>query len=129
MNKNISIREYLSDPSAVSCNNFYDWFCKDASLPKKQEKLDKKVRKLVASTKIDVDTMYVWYKNNCPGFGNLYDDIRFSDLQTGKVIFTIVPRSGHKSDENRAEVWGRENNFQEPLAHGTWKEVRTFFGV
>jgi len=47
-------------------------------------------------------------------------------METGNVIYTIVPRSGHTG---KAEVWGRENNFDGPLVQGKWKDVKTFFGV
>jgi hypothetical protein len=47
-------------------------------------------------------------------------------METGNVIFTIVPRCAHSG---KAEVWGRENNFNEPLVQGTWRDVKTFFGM
>lgn len=124
--KEQTVRQYLDAPAQADCHNFYDWFCKDASLANKQIALDKKVRKLVASTKLNMDTMYVWYKNNCPMKGPLYDDIRFSDLATGDVKYTITPKSGHNG---KAEVWGYENEFKEPLVQGTWEDVLTFFGI
>ncbi len=129
MSNQQTVRQYLDAPYEDNCNNFYDWFCKDSDLPNKQIALDKKVRRLMASTKLNMDTMYVWYKNNCPMSGSNYDDIRFSDHATGDVIFTIVPASGHKSTKGRAEVWGKVNDFEEPLVQGTWKDVLTFFGV
>lgn len=124
-----TVREYLDNPDRDHCFNFFDWFCRDSSLKNKQITLDKKVRKLVASTKIDMDSMRVWYKNNCPINGNLYDDIRFSDMETGKNIFCIVPCSGHDSRKGVSEVWGASNEFKEPLVRGTWKDVLKFFNV
>jgi len=129
MSKEQSVRQYLDSPNPDECHNFYDWFCKDSSLANKRIALDKKVRRLVGSTKLNMDTMYVWFKNNCPMNGSLYDDIRFSDLATGTVIYTVVPRSGHKVNDGRAEVWGKENNFDGPLVVGTWKDILKFFNV
>lgn len=131
MSGNISVRDYLSEKPGPydHCGNFYDWFCKDSALPGKKRKLDAKVRKIAQSTKIDQDKMYVWYKNNCPCYGSLYDDIRFADIETGDVIYTIVPKSGYKVSAGKSAVYGRENGFKEPLVEGTWDEVLVFFGL
>lgn len=126
---NQSVKEYLANPTKASCNNFSDWFCRETSLENKQIALDKKVRKLALSDKIDCEKMYVWYKNNCPVNGSLYDDIRFSDRDTGDVIYTISPKNGHRSANGSAEVWGRENDFKCPLVSGSWKDVLNFFNV
>lgn len=108
---------------------WYDWFCRDTSLCNKTKALGKKVVQLLPSKKIDGENTYVFFKNNCPMYGNLYDDFRICDLETGDVIYTIVPRCGHESSNGRAKVYGRDNNFEEPLVEGTWKDVKKFFGV
>lgn len=108
---------------------WYDWFCRDASLVGKTRTLGRKMKQLAGSTKINIDTMYVFFKNNCPMHGSLYDDFRICDMKTGNVIYTITPSCGHTSNKGRAEVWGRENNFDGPIVTGTWKDVKTFFGV
>lgn len=108
---------------------WYDWFCRETSLPGKTRNLGKKVLRLMKSSKIDIENNYVFFKNNCPMSGSLYDDFRICDMETGNVIYTIVPSSGHKSNKGTAEVWGRENDFAEPLVTGSWKDVKTFFGV
>ncbi len=108
---------------------WYDWFCRDTSLANKTKNLGKKVLQLMKSTKIDAEKNYVFFKNNCPMIGNLYDDFRICDIETGDVIYTIVPSCGHNASKGRAEVWGRENDFRKPLATGTWKDIKTYFGV
>ena len=108
---------------------WYDWFCRDTSLAAKTQKLGKKAIQLMQSEKIDIHKNYVWFKNNCPMSGNLYDDLRIADIETGDVIYTIIPANGHTFVKGKAEVWGRENNFVQPLVSGTWKDVKTFFGV
>ena len=105
---------------------WYDWFCRDSSLAYKTESLGKKVLQLMKSDKIDNENMYVWFKNNCPMNSSLYDDLRFADRKTGEVMYTVTPRYSHSG---KAEVWGRENDFQEALVEGTWKDVKAFFGV
>jgi hypothetical protein len=108
---------------------WYDWFCRDTSLAAKTQNLGKKVLRLMKSSKIDIEKNYVFFKNNCPMYGSLYDDIRICDLETGDVIYNIVPSCGHSATKGRAEVWGRENGFKQPLVTGAWRDVKAFFGV
>ena len=106
---------------------FFDWFCPDRFLEAKGKNLLSKVYRLIKTDRLDLKKTSVLFKNNLPCVGNSYDDIRFIDIETDNVIYTIVPKSGHKCDKGRAEVWGRENNFKEPLKVGTWAEVLKWF--
>lgn len=96
---------------------WYDWFCSDESLKGILNKMAPIVIKLQNSSKVNLDTMYVWFKNNCPMVGPLYSDIRISDMQTGDVIFTINIDSEYNRKQYNAKyvVYGRENDFNEPL--------------
>lgn len=97
------------------CFVFFDWFCKDSSLKRKAESLFKKTKIFVKMKDVDLDSTYVFFKNNCPLAGPTYDDFRICDIESGNVIFTVTPKSGHT---DMAELWGRENNFKEPLKTG-----------
>lgn len=108
---------------------WYDWFCRDTSLANKTKALGKKVLRLMKSSKINMGTSYVMFKNNCPMVGSLYDDFRICDMETDNVLYTVIPSSGHEREKGQAQVWGRENNFKEPLVAGAWKDVKAFFGV
>jgi hypothetical protein len=108
---------------------WYDWFCRDTGLKGRLDRLFPKVKLIAGSGKIDTDRNYVFFKNNCPMSGTLYDDFRFCDKETGEVIFSVVPRTGHTAHKGRAELWGRENKFEKPLVEGTWKQIRDYFGV
>lgn len=68
---------------------WYDWFCKDSSLARKTKRMGNIISKLREGGKVNFKNWYVWFKNNCPLNGPLYDDFRFSDLETGEVQFTI----------------------------------------
>lgn len=109
------------------CYHFYDWFCRQNSLPAKSKKLAKYLESIVGSKKFDARNTYVFFKNNCPMDGKLYDDFRICDLVSGDVIYTVVPKSGFTADNGKAQVYGRENDFQEPLATGTWTDVKNWF--
>ena len=119
----------LNDRKTQIEAGWYDWFCRDTSLVAKTQKLGKKVLQLMNSSKIDTQKNYVWFKNNCPMNGSLCDDFRIADVETGDVIYTIIPASGHNVEKGKASVWGRENDFREPLVAGTWKDIKAFFGV
>jgi hypothetical protein len=98
------------------CFNFYDWFCKDTSLKRKSDTLFKQVKRFVkANPNIDIDKHYVFFKNNCPAYGPLYDDFRICDIEEGNVIFNVTAKSGHTG---KAEVYSRMHGFKEPVRIG-----------
>ena len=106
---------------------WYDWFCRETSLKRKGEALLKKLKLIASSNKFNNDKCYVFFKNNCPCVGSLYDDFRICDSETGDVLYTIVPSSGHKCEKGKAMVYGVDNDFAEPLVCGTWREVKAWF--
>lgn len=121
-----TLNEY--DQGLLKANEpFYDWFCSEKALVGRGKKLFSRLHSIINSKKINLNTMYVFFKNNCPCAGKLYDDFRLCDIQTGNVIYTVIPASGHYSNLGEAEVYGRENDFKEPLVKGTWKDVKQFF--
>jgi len=95
-----------SDGDQNDCFNFYDWFCKDASLERKAKALFPKVKKFVAAQlEIDPSRTYVFFKNNCPGAGSLYDDFRICN--DNEVIYTVIPKCSHSG---QAEIWGKNDS-------------------
>ena len=104
---------------------WYDWFCEDKSLARKTAKLAPKVLKLMKSPKVNIDTMYVFFKNNCPMKGPLYDSFSFCYMN-GEVAYWVTPKSGHTG---LAEVWDVRPGVKQSGAVGKWRDVLTFFGV
>jgi len=96
---------------------WYDWFCKDLSLANKTKKMGNIVRQVKRGGKVNLDDWYVWFKNNCPLNGPLYDDFRFASLETGDVQFTIQINCCW--NKHRYAVYGRtpdgEGHWDEPL--------------
>lgn len=96
---------------------WYDWFCKDSSLVNKTKKMGNIVRQVKRGGKVNLDDWYVWFKNNCPLNGPLYDDFRFASLETGDVQFTIQINCCW--NKHRYSVYGRtpdgEGHWDEPL--------------
>lgn len=66
---------------------WYDWFCKDYALLGKTRVLGKKVVEIADSGRFDKNTCYVFFKNNCPCVGPLYDQFSICDIETGEVLF------------------------------------------
>ena len=97
-----------SDGTIGNCYNFYDWFCKDSSLKAKANALFPRVKRfLAAHPEIDILSTYVFFKNNCPINGPLYDDFRICNEK--EVIYTVIPKSGHSG---KAEIWGKDDSGQ-----------------
>lgn len=86
----------------TQCNaGWYDWFCKESSLARKTQKLGKFLCRIRDSQKLDFKH-HVWFKNNCPCRGPLYDDIRFTDETKDCNAFVIA--FGDKRNDFDVEV-------------------------
>lgn len=134
MNKH-SIAQFLQMPPVLQYGDghnkigvWYDWFCTNKGLVSRGKSLTAKLKKIADSPRFDKKTSYVFFKNNCPCSGSLYDDFRICDLTTGDLIFTVVPKEGYSNSKGLGCVWGKDENgkFCE-LFRGTWKEIVTWF--
>ena len=52
---------------------------------------DETIKNTVLNDKFSTNTLYVFFKNNCPGCGPLYDDLRICDIESGDVLFNVCP--------------------------------------
>lgn len=110
---------------------WYDWFCKDASLSRKTYTLGTKVLQLMKSPKLNIDTTYVFFKNNCPCAGKRYDSFSFCSMldENSGPLFYVAPKIGY----NNAELWNKAlvaypGNWEGDLFEN-WKGVKKFFGA
>ena len=97
---------------------WYDWFCKDSSLANKTKRMGNIIKKVKDGGKVNMADWYIWFKNNCPLNGPLYDDFRFADIETGEVQFTI--QIDCCWNLRKYVVWGRKEpgapfNSEKPL--------------
>ena len=110
--------------------HWYDWFCTNGSTLTRGRKLMSKLRGISKSKRFDPNTTYVWFKNNCPMSGKLYDDFRIADCATQNNLFTITPSSGHLIDKGIGSVWGRahpDDKEYVELFKGSWAEIKRWF--
>ena len=124
MSEMISINELIKvGPRKENCFEFYDWFCQDQSLKNRAKKFIPKLKFLVKMGILDGDNLYVWFKNNCPLCGNLYDDMRFSTLDDDNYfVGGIAPRQGYYHN-NKCNVWVREGGLEE-FEFDTWSDFK-----
>lgn len=126
-----------SDFDTMCKFGWYDWFYNNKAILPKSKQLGKKVLQIINSSKIDKDNMCVFFKNNCPMLGNLYDDFRICDMKTGDVLYTIIPKSGYYSEKHLykegkikglASVYGiKEDGKFGLMIKGSWNDVKKWF--
>jgi len=92
---------------------WYDWFCKDSSLANKTKRMGNIIKQFKDGGKIDLDLHYVWFKNNCPLGGPLYDDFRIANIDTNETIYVV--RISSLKEEYRYKVYEKLNNFKKAL--------------
>ena len=99
MDKQIKLSEWIQrfksgefdkhDTTTQIKAGWFDWFCRDSSLANKTMKMGNIVSQIKAGGKVDLETSYVWFKNNCPLNGPLYDDFRIADIENNNNLFVV----------------------------------------
>ena len=87
---NIVLKNYYNDGTIPEV--WYDWFCKDSQLERRGKRLMKILAFFVAKEKLSekyLSDKYVFFKNNCPLVGKLYDQLSICEMGTGTVIYVI----------------------------------------
>ena len=120
--ENISVRQWQAmhrlgafsgKDTATQCEaGWYDWFCPDSALAGRLKKISKVVMGI--TDPFILDNYYVWFKNNCPLNGPLYDDVRFEPLEgerNGKY-FLVLLDSPH--EQAKWVLYTERYGFQEP---------------
>jgi len=100
---------------AEHCHGFYDWFCTDKGLPTRAKRLQSNVRSFLKAMDqkgkpVDLDKHYVFFKNNCPMSGPLYDSFSVCNIEEDNVAFWLTAKSGHNG---KAEIWSRETDVEQ----------------
>lgn len=123
MKNEINIREWderfndgkyeSSDVQTQIEAGWYDWFCKDSSLVNKTKRMGNIIKQIKPGGKVDLEKSYIWFKNNCPFNGPLYDDFRIADIESGTTLLVI--QIDNRANEFRYTVFARLNDFRTPV--------------
>jgi hypothetical protein len=123
MDKKITLREWIKnfnegafetlDVKTQIDAGWYDWFCRDSSLKNKTFKMGNIIKQIKDGGKVNLDKTYVWFKNNCPMNGPLFDDFRIARLDNNEVQLNIQIDSPW--EDSKYTVYGITNVFLEPL--------------
>jgi hypothetical protein len=101
---------------------WYDWFCSDSALSNRL----KKMGNIIKDIKNDfvLDNYYVWFKNNCPMTGKLYDDFRFEPFNEelrNKNYFGVTCED--QRNEHKYEIFTGRNDYTTEFTAGNKKEL------
>ncbi len=92
---------------------WYDWFCRDTSLKNKTKKMGQIIKQIKDGGKVDLNNMYVWFKNNCPMSGPLYDDFRIANIKDGATQLLVQLDSPW--EDTKYVVYSVDDFFDKPV--------------
>lgn len=109
---------------------WYDWFCDDSELRDRLYDMVHIVKELSNSPRINIETMNVSFKNNCPMAFPLYDTIRFNKgMDMNDPIYWIDIDSGF--EKHRFVVFeikrALDNGFKSIFGCNTEEELIKWF--
>lgn len=122
--------DFESHSFQVQCEaGWYDWFCKTSSLANKTKKLGEKVCSIADSNLFNKEKCYVFFKNNCPLVGALYDQFSICDIESGDVLFCVqhLEKGSHGCENAHWELYDAKCGFEKPVINGKWNDVFKYF--
>ena len=91
---------------------WYDWFCADSALAGRLQRISSVVMGITEPAILD--NYYVWFKNNCPLDGPLYDDVRFEPLEGDRCGRYFVVSQDCPYEKRKWTLYTERGGFQEP---------------
>ncbi len=92
---------------------WYDWFCRDESLKNKTKKMGNIIKQIKNDGKVDLNNTYVWFKNNCPMNGPLFDDFRIANINDRAT--QLVIQIGSPWENEKYAVYSVDDFFDKPV--------------
>jgi len=102
--KRFENHEYASaDFETQVAAGWYDCFCEESELPERLITMGEIIAKITDANILD--NFWVWFKNNCPMVGPLYDDMRFEPMdETMRDKFYFLVTIDDKRVDSKYEV-------------------------
>ena len=91
---------------------WYDWFCGDAALAGRLKQIGRVVMRITEPAILD--NYYVWFKNNCPLNGPLYDDVRFEPLDGDRRGRYFIVTLDSPYEKQKWTLHTERNGFEAP---------------
>jgi hypothetical protein len=86
------------------------------------------IKQIKVGGKVDLETSYVWFKNNCPLNGPLYDDFRIADMETNNNLFVVQIDCAW--NDSKYTVYERLDGFDKPaFKTNSSRELVKWFNV